>query len=240
MIDDNIINLNESNDENNNNYIDDDTQNKIGFIIIIILCIFIVQFNLYQVFYIIRLIKRAYISLPLQTFEECYLYNGLTDLLLEFYSFFLGIDLLFLCLFPFFNDYFDRIYDKYNAVFYYLNYFIFGPLTIAIIFLCIAHCDKLMYTCVRFRPENKIFNFKLIFFICISSMFSLLITAGGIYYFGDNYFTNSITLNPSGNQFLGYMFWKFGITRSRRIRQRLNQNNNNQIVNNEENINLIN
>ena len=75
MIDDNIINLNESNDENNNNYIDDDTQNKIGFIIIIILCIFIVQFNLYQVFYIIRLIKRAYISLPLQTFEECYLYK---------------------------------------------------------------------------------------------------------------------------------------------------------------------
>ena len=241
MIDDNLININvnDSNDEDNN-FIGDDTQNKIGFIIIIILAILIVQFNLYQVFYIIRIIKKAYISLPFKVFEECYLYNGCTDLLLEFYSFFLGLDLLLLCLIPFFNENFQLLMDKFNWIFFYINYFVFGPLTIGIIFLCFAYCDKLMYSCVRFNPEYKIFNFKLIFFICITSLFSLLITVFGIYFFGDEYFTNSITFKTSGNQLLGYIFWKFGFSRSRRVRQRLNQNNNNQMINNEENINLIN
>ena len=184
MIDDNIININvnDSNDEDNN-FIGDDTQNKIGFIIIIILAILIVQFNLYQVFYIIRIIKKAYISLPYKVFEECYLYNGCTDLLLEFYSFFLGLDLLLLCLIPFFNENFQLLMDKFNWIFFYINYFVFGPLTIGIIFLCFAYCDKLMYSCIRFNPENKIFNFKLIFFICMTSLFSLLITVFGIYYF---------------------------------------------------------
>jgi len=243
MIDDNIININvnNSNDEDNN-LIGDDTQNKIGFIIIIILAILIVQFNLYQVFYIIRIIKKAYISLPSRTFEECYLYNGFSDLLLEFYSFFLGLDLLLLCLIPFFNDNFDSIMNKFNIIFGYINYFVFGPITIGIIILCFAYCDKLMYSCVRFNPDNKMFNFKLIFFLCISSCFSLLITVFGNWYLGDEYFTNSITFKTSGNQLLGYLFWKYGMSRSRRIRQRLNQNNNNieQMIDNDENMNLIN
>ena len=240
MIDDNIININanDSNDQDNN-LIGEDTQNKIGFIIIIILAILIVQFNLYQVFYIIRLLIKAYISLPPRTFEECYLYSGFSDLLLEFYSFFLGLDLLLLCLTPFFNDNFQNNMNKFNYIFAYINYFVFGPVTIGIIFLCFAYCDKLMYSCVRFNPDNKIFNFKLIFFLCISSCFSLLITILGIYLLEDEHFTNSITFKTSGNPLFGYLFWKYGFTHSRRIRQRLNQNNNNN-NNNNNNININN
>ena len=242
MIDDDLINININDfNEEDNNLIGEDTQNKIGFIIIIILAILIVQFNLYQVFYIIRLIKKAYISLPPRTFEECYLYSGFSDLLLEFYSFFLGLDLFILCLIPFFDQNFQDINNKFNLIFFYINYFIFGPITIGIIFLCFAYFDKLMYSCVRFNPDNKMFNFKLIFFLCISSCFSLLITVFGVWYLENEYFTNSITFKPSGNQLLGYMFWKFGFNRSRRIRQRLNQNNNNnQMIYNDENMNLIN
>ena len=242
------IPLNLDNDEQEqNNLIPEDTQNKIGLVIIIIISFFIVIFNFYQVVYVIRLIKRAYTLVPHKIFEECYLYNGFSDLLLEFYSFFLGIELLFLCVFQFFGIDMDLFMDKYSSTFYYLNYLVFGPFSIGIFVICLLHSDKLLYVCVKANPENKIFNFKLIFLLFMFSLFSLLITTFGIYYFGSIIFNDSLTFKPNGNHLLGYIFWKYGFSRSRRFRNGNNNNNVNLNINNngllnldDENINLIN
>jgi hypothetical protein len=230
LIDININNINE-NEEENNNF--ENTHNKVGYVVIIFIVLVIVIFNIYQVFYLVGLIKRAYNLLPRKTFEECYLYNGLSDLLLEFYSFFLGMDLLFLCFLPFFNITLDVFLDNYNGIFVYINYLVFGPFTLGALILCLAHSDKLLFICVRYRPENKIMNFKILFFLLIASLFSLLFTFLGIWYFGAQYFDNSLSFRPSGNHLFGYFFWKYGLNRSRRLRDRINFNNINQIINND-------
>ena len=241
------IPLNLDNEEQEqNNLIPEDTQNKIGLAIIIIISIFIVVFNFYQVVYIVHLLKRAYAIIPHKIFEECYLYNGFSDLLLEFYSFFLGLDLLVLCTFPFFGVDGDYFMDKFGSTFFYLNYLVFGPFSIGIFIICLLHSDKLLYVCIRGKPENKIFNFKLIFLLFMSSLFSLLITIFGIFYFGDANFNNSVTFKTNGNNLLGYIFWKYGLSRSRRFGNRNNNNNNvipninNNVLLDDENINLIN
>lgn len=226
MIDDfNLMNIDLNVEENNNNNANnaEHSQNKIFLSVIIFISLIIVGFNFYQVFYIIRLIKRAYIMLPKNVFEECYLYNGLSDLLLEFYSFFLGIDLIYLCSLPFIN--FDI--GKLEFIFPYLNYLVFGPFTIGIIITILSHANKLMFICVRYKPENKIFNFKLVMFLFFASLISFLCTFFGILFFVDSYFDNSINYKPSGSYILGYIFWKYGFTHSRRFRQRNNDNNNN-------------
>ena len=223
-------NINE--DDEDVNLFQNNSQNTIFFFVIIFISVIIVIFNIYQVFYLINLIRKAYKLLPKNIFEECYLYNGLSDLLLEFYSFFLGLDLLFLCSLPIFNVDFELFMEKYSSIFQYLNYLVFGPFTIGIIVVIIANADKLMFICVRYKPENKIFNFKLIFFIFFSSLISLLITTVGIWILNLNYFKNSLNLSPSGNYILGYFFWKYGLRNSRRYRDRINNNNFNQIINN--------
>ena len=226
------------NDEENNNIddniLENNRQNKICLGLIILISIFIVFFNCYQIYYLINLIKKAYNILPREQFEECYLYHSFSDLLLEFYSFFLGLDLLFLCFLPFFNINFEVFTDKFSSIFYYLNYLIFGPFTIGLLFLCLSHANKLMYVCVNYKTDKKIFNFKLIFMIFFSVSFSLLVTLVGILYFNEIYFVESIKFESGGNYLFGYFFWKFGLNRSRRFRNR-----NNQMLDNNNNNNLI-
>ena len=244
-MDDFQLNIDNNDEQEQNNIIPESTQNKIGLAIIIFISIFIVFFNFYQVVYIIRLLKRAYTIIPHKIFEECYLYNGFSDLLLELYSFFLGLDLLILCAFPFFDANFDFFMDKFGSILIYLNYLVFGPFSIGILVLCLLHSDKLLFVCIRGKPENKIFNFKLIFLLFMSSLFSLLITITGIIYFGNATFNSSIAFKPNGNNLLGYIFWKYGLSHSRRFRNGNNNNNanlniNNNVLLNDENINLIN
>ena len=226
----------DNNNNNNNNDINnellDEHQNKILILIIIFISLLIVLFNFYQFFFIVRLIKRAYIALPKKVFEECYLYNGLSDILLELYSFFLGIDLLLLCLFHLLDPELDLLSNKLFGIFLYLNYLVFGPFTIGIIILILTHSDKLMFLCVRFKPENKIINFKLIFFIFFSIFISLIITILGIIYLQREYISNSINFKMSGNNIFGYFFWKYGLKYSRKFRERFHNVNINELINN--------
>ena len=222
------LNINNNDEEEGNNPIEDNRQNKILMIVIVFISLLIIIFNCYQFFFLIRLIKRAYTLLPKNVFEECYLYNGFSDLLLELYSFILGLDLLLLCWFSFLDINFES--NKYNPIFFYLNYLVFGPFSIGIIFVILAHSNKMMFVCVNYNPQKKIFNFKLIFFIFFSSLISLMITFFGIWYYGDNYFENSIKFKPSGSHILGYSFWKSGLSHSRKYKQRLDNIDINQMI----------
>ena len=226
------LNMNDDIEEDNNNEGRDNSQNnKILLLVIIFISLLIVLFNFYQFFFLIRLIKKAYTLLPKKVFEECYLYNGFSDLLLELYSFILGLDLLILCWMGLLHTEIES--SKFNSILLYLNYLVFGPFTIGIIIVIFAHYDKLMFVCVRYNPENKIFNFKLIFFIFFSSLLSLLITFIGIYHMGDSYFENSIKFKPSGNYILGYAFWKYGLSHSKKYKDRMNDVDINQMINND-------
>ena len=218
-------------EDNNSEGRDNGLNNKILLFVIIFISLLIVLFNFYQFFFLIRLIKKAYTLLPKKVFEECYLYNGFSDLLLELYSFIFGLDLLFLCWVSYLEI--DISTYKFNSIFFYLNYLVFGPFTLGIIVAIIAYYDKLMYVCVRYNPQNKIFNFKLIFFIFFSSLFSLLITFIGIWILGESYFENSIKFRPSGNNILGFAFWKYGLSHSKKYKERINDVDINQMINND-------
>ena len=224
-------NNNDNNNDNNNELLDAD-QNKILISIIIFISLLIVIFNFYQFFFIVRLIKRAYVILPKKSFEECYLYNGLSDILLELYSFFLGIDLLILCIIQIFESERQVENSKLTLILIYINYLVFGPFTIGVIVLILTHSDKLMFLCVRNNPNNKIINFKLIFFIFFSIFISLIITILGIIYLQREYISNSINFKMSGNNIFGYFFWKYGLKYSRKFRERFHNVNINELINN--------
>ena len=225
-------NNNDNNNDNNNELLDAD-QNKILISIIIFISLLIVIFNFYQFFFIVRLIKRAYVILPKKSFEECYLYNGLSDILLELYSFFLGIDLLILCIIQIFESERQVENSKLTLILIYINYLVFGPFTIGVIVLILTHSDKLMFLCVRNNPNNKIINFKLIFFIFFSIFISLIITGFGIYFLQGEYISSSINFQMSGNNIFGYIFWKYGLKYSRKFRDRVANVNINELINNE-------
>ena len=95
---------------------------------------------------------------------------------------------------------------KLEFIIPYLNYLVFGPFTIGIIITILSNANKLMFICVRYKPENKIFNFKLVMFLFFASLISFLCTFFGILFFVDRYFDNSINYKPSGSYILGYIF----------------------------------
>ena len=236
---------NNNNNINNNNPQNNGSPNHIVLTIIIFIVIIISFYNIYNFVYIVNLIKRAYNILPNKVFEECYLYPRYLDLFLEFISFFLGIDLIFLTAIPLVDYTFnlDIFFMKFSGIFLYFNYIVFGPFLIGCLFLSLKHKAKLMYICVNYNPEKKIVNFRIFFIFIFNLIISSIISFFGSWYFSNNYFNNSIKCKPTGNYIIGKIFWDIALRRSRRFRNELNLNNVNLnegiLDNQDENQNLI-
>ena len=97
--DDNIRNnnMNNNNDDivNNNNRINNNSNKKIV-IIISLVVLYISFYDLYQIFQNINIIKKAYLSFPSRTFEECYFYPHLFNSFIQILTYLLGMDLILL------------------------------------------------------------------------------------------------------------------------------------------------
>ena len=232
----NIGNNNNQNNRGNNNQ--NNRGNKIIVSIIILIATLILSYNVYNLFYIVNLIKKAYITLPPIVFEECFLYQRFSDFFIEFLSFFLGIDLILLTLIPFieYNFNLDDFIIKYAESFVYFNYLVFGPFSLLCIIMSLKYRHKIMYICLNFNPENKIIDYRLSLILLFIVTISLVISFFGSFYFEHNYFSNSIKYKASGNYIIGNLFWSYALRHSHHFRNVLNQNNlNEEILNNEDN-----
>ena len=237
-INNNIINNNINfQNNNNNNNLQNNSATKIVFLIIIFVALIILFFNLYNFFHIVNMIKKAYIILPHNVFEECYLYQRLFDLFIEFLSFFLGIDLIFLTFLPFIENFFnlELFLTKFSTTFFYFNYLVFGPFLIGCLITSLKYNRKLMYICINYNPGNKIFNFRLSFVFLFSLTLSIIITFLGSFMVEDSYFNDSIKCKPSGNYLIGNIFWFFALRTSHSFRRERNNNLNEVILDNGEN-----
>ena len=224
-ISENNLNNNE-NDINNMNMIENERISKITIGLIIIVSIAITSFDIYSFFHIINTIKKAHIIFPREVFEECYLYPRFCELFIEFLSFFLGVDLILLSTFPFFDTNFNLeiIFSKFSQIFFYLNYFIFGPFLMGLLFVSIKYSDKLAYVCINFNPNNKIVNYRLSFIFLFSITLSFVTFFFGSFYFENNFFSNSIKYKKSGNYLIGNIFWWYALKNSRRFRNAIHRN----------------
>ena len=221
------INVNNNNNIQQNN----NTSNKYVFGIILFITIFISSCNIYQFFYIINTIKKVYLSVPFKIFEECYLFHYLSDLFVEFLSFCLGIDIIFLIILPIIQMFIetDVFISKFFGVFLYFNYIIFGPFFLGCLILGIKYNKKIMYICSNIDPEKKFFNRRLFFVYILSLSLSSLMSFFGFYFFENNYFNNSIKIKRNGNYIIGHFFWLKALEKSRNLRNRNILNNNNEI-----------
>ena len=234
-IQNNIGNNNNQNIRRNNQ---NNRGNKIIVSVILLIATLILSYNVYNLFYIVNLIKKAYITLPPIVFEECFLYQRFSDLFIEFLSFFLGIDLILLTFIPFieYNFNLDDFIIKYAESFIYFNYLVFGPFSLFSIIMSLSYKHKIMYICLNFNPQNKIIDYRLSLILLFIITISLVISFLGSFYFEHNYFSNSIKYKSSGNYIIGNLFWAYALSHSRHFRNVLNQNNlNEEILNNENN-----
>ena len=231
----NNINLQNNNNNNNNNMRANNTE-RVVFLIILFLAIIITFVNIYSFFHITNMIKKAYAILPINVFEECYLYQKIFDLFVDFLSFFLGVDLIFLIFLPYIDNFFnlDIFLSKFGKTFFYFNYLVFGPFLIGCLLVSLKYNNKLMYICVNFDPANKIFNYRLSFVYLFCLTLSLIISFLGSYMVEDSYFSDSIKCKPSGNYIITNLFWFLALRRSRIFPNERNNNLNEGILDNEE------
>lgn len=230
--------MNEQNERiniNNNNNLQNRSRNKSVLYIILFIVIIILIYNIYQFIHIINKIKKEYLNYPFNVFEQCYLYNNLLDLFVEFLSFFLGIDLIFLVCLPFIEMNmeveFELFISKFSQIFVYFNYIIFGPFWIGWIILGIKNYQKIIYICENSNPERKIINSRLISIFVFSLSIPTFISFLGLFYFENNFFSNSIKLKKSGNFLIGNIFWEYALKHSNSFNNSLNRNNsNNEII----------
>ena len=234
------ININNNNNNmNNNNNNNNNSREKQVFLIILFIVIISSFSNFYYFYRNVNFIKRAYISLPLNVFEECYLYQKYENLFVISFSIILGIDLILFSVIILLERSFNLDLLKIIHTIFYFNYLIFGPFLLGSLFLSLNYQDKLKYLCINNNPETKVKNFRYSFMFIFCIIFSSLITFFGSFNYEDQYFNNSIKLKPSGNYIIGIIFWIRAIKRSRRFRNQLNENNvnNENNGNNESNIN---
>jgi hypothetical protein len=207
---DNNMNNNNSNNRNNNE------SNKKIVVIISIVVLYISFYDLYQFFQNINVIKKAYISFPSNVFEECYLYPNLFNSFIQILTSLLGLDLILLLFLPLLSTALDleAFLEKYMDTILYFNYLVFGPFCFGSLALSIKRINKLMYLCINFNPENKVFNYRLLILFLINFVLSITMYFIGSFYFESKYFSNSIKIKRSGNNILGYFFWKLAFERS--------------------------
>ena len=239
QIDENNINITQL-DEINNNVPQNNRMNPTIIGIIIFFVILISFYNIYSFFHIVNSIKKAYLMLPFKVFEECYLYQEYLNLFIDFISCFLGIDLIILISIPIYDNNFNLeiILEKYFDSFLYFNYLVFGPFLFGCLFLGLKHCKKFFYFCANNDPEQKRFNFRLVFLIILGLIISASITFLGSLVLETNYFRNSIKCKSTGNYIIGTIFWLIALRRSQLFRNEQDINNpnlNEGILDNEEN-----
>jgi len=250
---DNNNNMNNNNRANNNN-----EPNKKIVVIISIVVLYISFYDLYQFFQNINIIKKAYSTLPSNVFEQCYFYPNLFNSFIQILTSLLGLDLILLLFLPLLSTALDleAFLDKYMDSILYFNYLVFGPFCLGSLFLGIKHINRLVYSCINFNPENKVFNYRLLILLLINFILSITMYFIGSFYFENKYFSNSIKIKRSGNNILGYFFWEIAFERSKLLEEtrkinniyldnNCNNNNNvkmnldNEIFNQDKNQNLI-
>ena len=231
MIDNNnddIMYNNNDNNMNNNNRINNNNESNKKIVVIISLVVLYISFyDFYQFFQNINVIKKAYLSLPSNVFKQCYFYPNLFNSFIQILTSLLGLDLIFLLFLPLLSTALDleAFLDKYMDSILYFNYLVFGPFCFCILALSIKHIDKLMYLCINLNPENKIFNYRLLIVFLINFVLSITMYFIGSFYFDGKFFSNSIKIKRSGNNLLGYFFWKLAFERSKLLEETRKINN---------------
>ena len=225
-----IMNNNNENNMNNNmnnNNRNNNGQNKKIVVIISIVVLYISFYDLYQFFQNINAITKAYFSIPSNVFEKCYLYPNLFNSFIQILTSLLGLDLIILLFLPLLSTALDleAFLEKYMDSILYFNYLVFGPFCFGSLAISIKHVDKLMYLCINFNPDNKIFNYRLLILFIINFVLSITMYFIGSFYFESKYFSNSIKIKKSGNNILGYFFWKLAFERSKLLEETRKINN---------------
>ena len=219
-------NDNNMNNNNNNNNRNNESNKKIV-VIISIVVLYISFYDLYQFFQNINAITKAYFSIPSNVFEKCYLYPNLFNSFIQILTSLLGLDLIFLLFLPLLSTALDleAFLEKYMDSILFFNYLVFGPFCFGSLVISIKHVDKLMYLCINFNPENKIFNYRLLILFIINFILSITMYFIGSFYFESKHFSNSIKIKRSGNNILGYFFWKLAFERSNLLEETRKINN---------------
>ena len=215
-------------DRNRNN-------SKVALRIVFGLSLLLVVMDSFEIVYSLKHLMKNANTLSPEFFNSCIKYHVLSQIFFTMFATLAGVSACLMSSALLIN--YEFFSYKGIETYLYWNYMIFGPYLLGSCVLSGFYLDKIIFNCDSNNFNHRYLNFSTIMALLICFILSSIITFGFTSMNTVNLLMESLNFRPTGNKYLGKLFWEYVIHREvdeEGEAQRVEENGNEEENENEE------